>query len=132
VKSTSEKMVPLRHRTLAEILNPMPDAAAVITRLLTYIDRVDIASHAGAPRPPFQTPDGDPIFPEDPEDHWWLTAIQRKAPDPEEQANAGDEDGPPSELEEGEALHVSDDDPLSDDGLAVEANYEPNVAWASC
>jgi hypothetical protein len=127
-RSTSEKMVPLRHRTLAEVLNPMPAASVVISKLLDYISRVDVASQTGAARPDFKTADGEHIFPEDPEELWWLTAVQRKAPEPEEQA---DEDGPPSELDEDEPREVSDDDPLSEDGRPETdpSNYEPVVAW---
>ena len=132
-KFTSEKSVPLRHRTLAEILNPMPDAAAVISKLLDYISRVDLASQTGAPRPEFRTTDGESIFPEDPSEEWWLTSMQRKAPDAEEKENAADEDGPPSELDADEPLEVDDSDCLSDvDGRPVGASsscYEPTLAW---
>ena len=132
-KFTSEKSVPLRHRTLAEILNPMPDAQAVIARLLDFISRVDLASQSGAPRPEFRTSDGGSIFPED---EWWLTSLQRKAPDAEEKEIAADEDGPPSELDADEPLEVDDSDCMSDDGRSVvgassSAMYEPTLAWTS-
>ncbi len=81
-KFTSEKMVPLRHRTLAEILNPMPDASAVIAKLLDYISRVDVASQTGALRPEFKTSDGESIFPEDPEEQWWMQIIRQRFPPP--------------------------------------------------
>ena len=127
----SEKSVPLRHRTLAEVLNPMPDASAVIGKLLDYIARVDLASQTGAPRPEFRTIDGETIFPEDPNEEWWLTSLQRKAP--EEKETAADEDGPPSELDENEPMEVDDSDCLSDadDRPAASSSYEPNLAWAT-
>ena len=108
----------------------MTEAAAVISRLLDYIDRVDIASQLGSPRPEFKTVDGGPIFPEDSEDPWWLTAMQKKPPD-EEQAQAADEDGPASEVDEDEPHEVSDDDPLSSCGTPSTGvlTYEPVVAW---
>lgn len=134
MRSTSERMVPLKHKMLAEILNPMAEATEVIARLLDFIDRVDVASQAGAPRPPFETVDGGSIFPEDPENHWWLTGISKQKLPEEDQQNEGHEDGPPSEYDEGGALHVSDEDPLSeDDGPrpSVPSEFVPNLAWAS-
>ena len=134
VKSTSEKTVPLRHKTLAEILRPMPDASNVIAKLLDYIDRVDMASQVGAPKPAFKTVEGGSIFPEDPEDAWWLTDISRKAPEEEKDA---DSDGPPSQLDENEPREVSDDDPLCSDEEGrpnqepSSSSYEPSVAWLS-
>ena len=53
----------------------------VIKRLLGWIDRVDWASQRGEGKPPFATPEGDPIFP--PPDAngeavlWWLTDFSR-------------------------------------------------------
>ena len=81
-----ERTVPLKHRELHEMLNPQPRAAAVIHRLLDWIDRVDMASQSKdpeVPKPLFATkpsdrfPCGEPIFPDD-EDPWWLTDVQRK------------------------------------------------------
>ena len=118
----TEKSVPLTWRTLAECLDPQPRALVVIKALLEYIDRCDAASMTGAPRPPFCTPDGHPIFPED--ERWWMTELSiRKA----EQASArGDEDGPPAEAEEEEdkgadsdvidpELPIEEDDSSGDD-----------------
>ena len=62
-----------------------------------WIDWADQNSQAGLPKPPFETEDGEPIFPEE-EEAWWLTDISRRAA-PEEKAE-GDEDGPASDLEE--------------------------------
>ena len=44
-KWSAERNIPLKCRTLAEVLNPQPQAAAVIRNLLGWIDRVDTASH---------------------------------------------------------------------------------------
>ena len=104
----------------------MPDASVVIARLLDFIDRVDTASQHGLSRPAFETADGHPIFPVD--EVWWLTGVQRKQ-EPEQDPGQGDEeDGPPSEYDPGEDLHVSDDDPLSEVSFHV-GQFEANVAW---
>ena len=109
--------VPLKFRTLAEVLNPQPDASVVIKRLLDWIDRVDTASQIGGPKPPFQTEEGQNIFPED-DDPWWLTDISRRAPVDDEEKAEGDEDGPPSDIDvEEQQQEVSDDDPVSDADL---------------
>ena len=70
-----------------------------------WIDRVDLASQYGLPTPLFETLEGEPIFPED-EDPWWLTDVSRKVKEEGEKAE-GDEDGPPSELEEEQRAEVS-------------------------
>ena len=116
-KINNDHGVPLKFRTLAEVLNPQPNASVVTKRLLNWIDRVDTASQTGgAPKPAFQTEDGHSIFPED-DDPWWLTDISRRAPVDEEEKAEGDEDGPPSEVEE-QQQEVSDDDPESELGVA--------------
>lgn len=98
----------------------------------------------GAMRPPFLTPTGQPIFPEDEEDKWWLTELQR-APGEEK---GGDEDGPPTDNEAAEEDDdvidpeepIEDEDPLSESGeeipasggLPVEAphtDHNPLVYW---
>ncbi len=122
----TERTIPMRHRTLAEVLDPQPTASAVIHRLLGWIDGVDIASQTGAPRPAFATAGGEPIFPAE-EERWWLTEVaQRKA---DEEAGAGDEDGPPSGGEGPAAdAETDDDDPLSDADIeAAAAQDEPEV-----
>ena len=47
----SERTVPMKHRTLADILDPQPKASVVYKRLLAWIDRLDLASQTAAPRP---------------------------------------------------------------------------------
>ena len=127
VKFNNEHALPVKLKTLEEILNPQPDAQVVIHRLLDWMDRVDLATQTGDSRPLFQTADGDDIFPED-GDPWWLTDVSRRAP-AEEQEN-GDEDGPPSEMEEeGQQAEVSDEDPMSSEAEA--ARYTPTVGWTS-
>ena len=105
----------------------------VIKKLLDWIDRCDIASQTGAPKPAFETLDGEAIFPED-DDPWWLLEIQKRKL--EEEELVGDEDGPPSE-EEMQA-EVSDEDPVSEteDGPAAHELQQqqprahvPHVAW---
>ena len=127
----SEHSIPLKFRTLAEVLNPQPEATAVMKRLLDWIDRVDRASQTGAPKPAFQTEDGHAIFPDD-DEPWWLTDVARRAPEEEEQQN-GDEDGPPSDVDEALQAEVSDDDPLSEAGdlpsTSEAGPHVPVVAW---
>ena len=65
----NERSIPLKNRTLAEVLDPQPEASAVIKRLLDWIDRVDAASQEGLPKPMFEDADGSPIFPDD-EEPW--------------------------------------------------------------
>ena len=48
-----ENAVPVVIRNLEEMLNPQPRAAAVLHRLLEWIDRADIASQVGKPKPSF-------------------------------------------------------------------------------
>ena len=129
-KRVAERTIPLKHRTLAEVLNPQPQASAVIRNLLDWIDRVDSASQHGSPRPLFSTNEGERIFPPDP---WWLTEL-RKRTDLEEEPEPGDEDGPPSDKEGqvDEAALTDDDDPPScDEGLDTEKvlAHEPILGW---
>ena len=95
----------------------------MIHSLLEWIDRVDFASQRGMAPPPFQTLDGDAIFPPQ-EQLWWLTELQIET---DEDAK-GDEDGPPSddddEAHAPDAL-TSDGDPLSEPELS---SREPATA----
>ena len=132
----SEKLVSVKWRQLAEILNPQPRAQEVIHKLLNWIERVDRASQIGAPRPAFETVDHEPIFPDDEENKWWLTDVQNRK-EPAVQP-AADEDGPPSS--EGEHVSdedkmVSDEDPMSEDecehqcGLGSQENFEQRPSF---
>ena len=109
------RMIPLAHRTLVETLNPMPTAAAVIARLLAWIDRVDEASRNGDVKPSFETPDGGSIF----EDDWWLTELQRRNPPKVQQEDPMAEDGP-----------ASDADVAEEDVPAADASSTRNVCVA--
>ena len=131
-----ERAIPIVHRTLAENLNPQPQAAAVMHRLLDWIDRVDEAAMLNVRRPTFATTQGAPIFPEE-DEPWWLTDVQRK---PETKIDAGDEDGPVSDDNVEEvAEETSDEDPMSDDDDRDreddDAEYSqplerpPRIAW---
>ena len=132
-----ERTIPIVNRTLAENLNPQPQAAAVIHRLLDWIDRVDEVAATNSRRPTFATTQGEPIFPEEGE-LWWLTDVQRK---PETKVEPGDEDGPVSDDNVDEvAEETSDEDPMSEDGdRHKEDDMEdsqpmerpPRVAWRS-
>jgi hypothetical protein len=123
-KWISERTIPPKLRSLEECLNPQPLAASVMHKLLDWIDRVDSASQLGLLSPPFQTREGDDIFPDEP---WWLTDVQRKeGPEGEKEPPRGDEDGAASsenaaDLEDAplDNALTEDEDPLSDaDGAA--------------
>ena len=65
----NDMCIPLKNRTLAEVLDPQPEASVVIKKFLDWIDRVDVASQEGLPKPIFEAADGSPIFP-DGEETW--------------------------------------------------------------
>ena len=121
----------------AECLNPQPEAHVVFQRVLDWIDRCDVASQTGAPKPEFQTTSGEPIFPEN-EEPWWLTDISRRLGQDAKQQEA-DEDGPASDGEgkdeekEDEQKELLDDDPSSEpeqvSASASSSGYNPNVAY---
>ena len=126
----AERNIPLKCRTLAEVLNPQPQAAAVIRNLLDWIDRVDMASQHGTPRPPFGTLEGEEIFPDQP---GWLTELQKRAA-PEEEPEPGDEDGPASgdDGQADDAALTNDEDPPSgedDMGGQERLERDPEVYW---
>ena len=134
-KWISERTIPQKLRNLDECLNPQPLAASVIHSLLDWIDRVDFASQCGMAPPPFQTPDGESIYPDEP---WWLTDVQRKEePKDEKDLAKGDEDGPASsengetDLEDAPAddALTEDEDPLSDmeDARGVLDSQQPRI-----
>ncbi len=102
-KRIEERRIPLKHRTLAETLNPMPRAAKVIHELLGWIDECDMASQRNESRPPFP----QEIFDED---LWWLSDLQRREV-PEKKTLDLFEDGPESENEKKD--EEVDSDPMS-------------------
>ena len=126
-----------REQAPAECLNPQPEAHVVFQRVLDWIDRCDVASQTGAPKPEFQTTGGEPIFPES-EEPWWLTDISRRLGQDAKQQE-GDEDGPASDGEgkdeekEDEQKELSDDDPSSEpEQVSTSASssvYHPQVSW---
>ena len=127
-----ERSIPLKNRTLAEVLNPQPEASLVMKRLLDWIDRVDMASQTGLPRPAFETEEGEHIFPEG-DEPWWLTDLSRRIA-PEEKME-GDEDGPPSDVEEvveEQQAEVTDSDASCEpenSSRPPSAPFVPFVAW---
>ena len=75
----STRTLPVRNRTLAEVLDPQPKCSAVLRELLVWIEAMDTASRTpGTLRPPCRRADGSPIFPEEgsEEDLWWLFGAQ--------------------------------------------------------
>ena len=87
-----------------------------------------MASQHGLPKPDFETLDGEPIFPED-DEPWWLTDVSRKVQEEGEKAE-GDEDGPPSGLEEEQRAEVSASESESEARVgALSSSHEPYVAW---
>ena len=64
-KKQDEKTIPVRNKTLAEILDPQPKCSAVLHKILAWIDSCDYASQNGEPRPPCINSDGTPIIPTD-------------------------------------------------------------------
>ena len=107
----SERTVPVAHRNLDEVINPQPQALAVIRRLLECIGSCDSPAQRGGARPAFKTSDGFPMFPED--EQWWLTDVQQRKK-PEEVHQQADDDGPPSECE-GQKDDTEDEDPSSEE-----------------
>ena len=109
----------------------------VFQRVLDWIDRCDVASQTGAPKPEFETIGGEPIFLEN-EEPWWLTDISRRLGQDAKQQEA-DEDGPASDSEgkdegkEDEKKELSDDDPSSEpehvSASASSSAHIPNVAY---
>ena len=124
----TERSIPLKNRPLSEVLDPQPAASAVIKKLLDWIDRVDRASQSCAPKPDFETEEGEPVFPEDEEDQWWLTDVSRRVA--QEGNVEGDEDGPASEELEPEQREVSDSEAGSElEGASSTRRHAPFVAW---
>ena len=98
-KEDARRQVPVRLRTLQEALDPQPETAAVLHRLLDWMDRYDVAMQHGWAKPAFQTITGEEIFP-DSDEAWWLTEMSKRGPT--EAPHPGDEDGPWEEDQEEE------------------------------
>ena len=79
VKFNNEHALPVKLKALDEILNPQPDAQVVIHRLLDFMDRVDLATQTGDPRPPFKMADSEDVPPAGGE-CWCLADVSRRAP----------------------------------------------------
>ena len=131
-KYTSARAIPLKFRTVAEVLNPQPEATIVIQKLLRWIELVDAASRCGGPKPPFCDEAGGAIFPEGVP--WWLTdvSVRRTEEEKEKAADVDVEDGPPSEHENEGGHEESDDDPLTEaesDTPGSAINRRPVIAW---
>ena len=94
----------IKLRTLQEILTPQKQAADVYQALLRWIDTADMAAQHGELKPPFQRPDGSPIFPAD--EKWWLTEAQQRGTASVRPLPI-DGDGPGSE-DEGKAAKYGD------------------------
>ena len=115
---TAGRTIPVKHRTLEETLNPQPEMAAVMGRFLEWVDGENDNLHAGLEPPAFETPDGEPIFPADPDDLWWLTGVQqrqtleerKRQPDRvvnDDDAPASDPDAPSDQQNDGEVSEAS-------------------------
>ena len=76
-KYVEQRRVPLVLRTAKQVLQPQPEAAAVLHELLAWISRVDEAARRGDPRPPTRQLNGQPLFPNS---KWWLTEMERRRP----------------------------------------------------
>ena len=75
----------------------------VFKKLLDWIERCDDASQQGLPKPPFQTADGEAIFPESIDEEWWKTDIARRSVQAE---LPHEEDGPISAEEDIPSLKI--------------------------
>ena len=86
-KYVEQRRVKLVLRTTKEVLQPQPEAAAVLHEVLAWISRVDEAAQQGKPKPPSCRFNGEPHFPTT---KWWLTEMERRRP--AEVAGTVDED----------------------------------------
>ena len=69
------KLIPVKNRKLAEILNPQPKCSVILHKLLQWIDRCDHASQIGEEKAPCIDDSGDDIIPSDPENLWFTISI---------------------------------------------------------
>ena len=127
-----ERQVPMTHKTLDEILNPQPIAGRVFLRLLDYIDRVDIASKNGSPRPKFIGDDGEPIFPLSghPDELWWLTELSKRKTEAriarEELLEEGADESDDEEASEGDIVKDKKDCDDGDTDLFSDEESDPD------
>jgi len=113
-RTIDAKLVPVKNRKLADILNPQPKCSMVLHKLLEWIDLCDKASQAGEEeKPPCIDENGEDIVPSDPENLWWLTEMSARKSDEEEIQPNDDEDGPPESEEEKKDL--TDDESMTSD-----------------
>ena len=120
--------------TLVEVLRSSTRSIGSFPKIVASIDRCDVASQHGLPKPTFETADGEPIFPEDEDDAWWLTDVSKRVAaeniaDANEDGPATDDDG----VEDQEEKEVPDDDPSSDAEEVADSTsnqHVPIVAWS--
>ena len=142
--------VPVKLKDVCDILNPQPAAQRVIQRLLQWVDRCDWASQRGEGRPPFETLQGDAIFPTSDECEdakWWLTDISRDnpnllkklpyeldSPGEDDEANTGSEKHDTDNIEDSEssdveAVAVGELNLIQLSSATALANHEPGICW---
>ncbi len=110
-RRTNTQLVPVKNRTLAEILNPQPKCSKVLHKLMEWIDACDYASQEGKEKPECIDGDGQPIVPTDEDNLWWLTELSaRKTEENPQEEPKADEDGPPESDHEVEKNDITDDD----------------------
>ena len=76
-----QRRVPLKMKTLAEVLNPQPTTARVLSNLLQWIDDVDRQSVDPEVRAEDPSSAFERIFFQEP--NWWLTELERRQPSTE-------------------------------------------------
>ena len=108
-RRTEATLIPVKNKTLTEILNPQPKCSVVLHKLMEWIDECDLASQTGKPKPECLDKDGQPIIPTDDDNLWWLTEMSARKT--EEKDAKADEDGPPDE--EVEKNDITDDESMS-------------------
>jgi hypothetical protein len=96
------RSIPVKHKKLAEVLNPQPRLSSVLRQVQAWIMRASAAWLGGKPKPHFETETGEIIFPEDDEE-WWLTDVQCRKPTEEIDQQVVLEEGPWLEDEESRA-----------------------------
>ena len=71
-----KKRVPVKMKTLEEILNPQPQTALVLHELLHWIDLYDACAQRQEAPPPLVRRDGTPMFQDD---EWFLTEFEKRS-----------------------------------------------------